>query len=287
MFASHLIPALLTVPPRRCRHTRGWTLQELLAPQHMAFYDAEWTRIGSRRELAGEIAAATGIDASYLIHGPYYDSSDDREPFQDVCVATKMSWLARRQTSRVEDMAYCMLGIFGVNMPLLYGEGTKAFMRLQLEVLRKSDDESLFAWCYHEGYDVEKRGGMLAPWPWAFEESRNVRRYSEGRHEASRLPYAMTNKGLEFRVLVEQWAGEADEVEGSVVEVGLNCFLQSKNGPNSVWITLMRERKAWARVERETIKARPHLYTAVRRMGSVPYGAETRTVTFYVRQPGL
>jgi hypothetical protein len=61
-------------------------------------------------------------------------------------VATKMSWAAYRETTRVEDLAYCLLGIFDVNIPLLYGEGRKAFIRLQEEILRVSADHSLFAW---------------------------------------------------------------------------------------------------------------------------------------------
>ena len=61
-------------------------------------------------------------------------------------VAQKMSWASRRTTTRLEDVAYSLMGIFDVNMPLLYGEGQKAFMRLQHEIVRVSDDESIFAW---------------------------------------------------------------------------------------------------------------------------------------------
>jgi hypothetical protein len=61
-------------------------------------------------------------------------------------VAGRMSWVSRRYTSRIEGTAYCMLGLVDVNMPLLYGEGRRAFMRLQLEIKKKSDNESVFAW---------------------------------------------------------------------------------------------------------------------------------------------
>jgi len=57
-----------------------------------------------------------------------------------------MSWAAFRETSRIEDIAYCLLGIFDVNMPLLYGEGKKAFIRLQQEIMKGTHDFSLFAW---------------------------------------------------------------------------------------------------------------------------------------------
>lgn len=63
------------------------------------------------------------------------------------CVAQKMSWASKRKTSRVEDIAYCLLGLFRVNMPLLYEEGSQAIRRLQGEILtRSSNDESIFAW---------------------------------------------------------------------------------------------------------------------------------------------
>jgi hypothetical protein len=61
-------------------------------------------------------------------------------------VARRMSWAANRQTTQIEDTAYCLLGIIDLNMPLLYGEGRKAFIRLQEEILKTSEDQSLFAW---------------------------------------------------------------------------------------------------------------------------------------------
>jgi hypothetical protein len=65
-------------------------------------------------------------------------------------VAKKMSWAAHRETTKPEDIAYCLLGIFDVNMPLLYGEGQKAFMRLQEEIIKRSNDLSIFAWGHPE-----------------------------------------------------------------------------------------------------------------------------------------
>jgi hypothetical protein len=82
------------------------------------------------------ISGITRIDVETLTDGN----------LEKVSVAQKMSWAAYRQTTRVEDMAYCLLGIFDVNMPLLYGEGTKAFLRLQEEIMKVTNDHSLFAW---------------------------------------------------------------------------------------------------------------------------------------------
>ncbi|KAM0801607.1 heterokaryon incompatibility protein-domain-containing protein, partial [Usnea florida] len=114
--------------------TRGWTLQELLAPSDVTFFDSAWNELGTKNTLATLISAATGIDI-YHIENPL-----------EASIAQKMRWISRRKTSRLEDMAYCMLGLFDVNLPLLYGEGAKAFMRLQLEVIQQSDDDSIFAW---------------------------------------------------------------------------------------------------------------------------------------------
>ncbi len=63
-----------------------------------------------------------------------------------VCVAEKLSWASTRVTTRIEDLAYCLMGLFDVNMPLLYGEGHNAFLRLQLEIWSRTNDESIFAW---------------------------------------------------------------------------------------------------------------------------------------------
>jgi hypothetical protein len=89
-------------------------------------------------DLAKPIAAATGIDTETLLN--------KNVQLSQISIARRMSWAALRETTRLEDLAYCLLGIFDVNMPLLYGEGEKAFIRLQEEIMRSSDDQSLFAW---------------------------------------------------------------------------------------------------------------------------------------------
>ncbi|GKT64325.1 heterokaryon incompatibility protein [Colletotrichum tofieldiae] len=118
--------------------TRGWTLQELLAPAVLDFYSSDWRRIDSRSVLGGVVGKITGIDAVYLCDG--------KPRLAEASVAERMSWASRRRTTRAEDLAYCLLGIFDVNMPLIYGEGTKAFKRLQETIVRENDDQSVFAW---------------------------------------------------------------------------------------------------------------------------------------------
>jgi len=136
--------------------SRGWTLQELLAPKSLSFFDSQWTEIGSKSELGASIAKRTRI-AQWALS--FFDP-------RHYSVAQKMAWASGRQTSRIEDRAYSLLGIFDVNLPLLYGEGEKAFTRLQEEIMRLSNDTSIFAWSdYADPYF-----GMLAQSPDAFSE---------------------------------------------------------------------------------------------------------------------
>jgi hypothetical protein len=130
--------------------TRGWTLQELLAPKRVEFFDQDWKILGTKWKHAGWIATITGIDKSLLARSDRkfnaYDRGTSDVQIGSFCVAQRMSWASRRTTTRVEDTAYALLGIFDINMPLLYGEGSRAFTRLQEEILRKSGDNSILAW---------------------------------------------------------------------------------------------------------------------------------------------
>lgn len=116
---------------------RGWTLQELIAPDEAVFYSKAWCRLGTKSELSAAISLITSIDQEFL----------DRRRLNSASIAQRTSWAARRETSRTEDTAYCLLGLFDVNMPLIYGEGTKAFQRLQEDILMSHPgDYTLFAW---------------------------------------------------------------------------------------------------------------------------------------------
>ncbi|OJJ70456.1 hypothetical protein ASPBRDRAFT_83066, partial [Aspergillus brasiliensis CBS 101740] len=122
----------------RCRwFTRGFTLQELLAPREVVFFSSEWKVIGRKTELYEVLSTITGIGIQYLSQEALLSSAS---------IASRMSWAANRNTSRPEDVAYCLLGIFNIHMPLLYGEGERAYIRLQEEIMRQSDDHSIFAW---------------------------------------------------------------------------------------------------------------------------------------------
>jgi hypothetical protein len=143
----------------QCRwFTRGWTLPELLAPSFVQFLDRDWNNIGTKSSLSKQISVITGIDI---------DALERRKTFSEFSVGCRMSWAARRRTTRPEDVAYCLLGLFDVNMPLIYGEGGEnAFLRLQEEIMRIEEDYTLFVWNIFEG--KPQTTGLLAKSPAEF-----------------------------------------------------------------------------------------------------------------------
>ncbi|KAF5486401.1 Vegetative incompatibility protein HET-E-1 [Colletotrichum fructicola] len=214
---------------RRSRwFTRGWTLQELLAPSKLIFISTEWTRFGTRDEMAYVVSDITGIDTEFL-HPPEGKENNDfsannmatastrslRARLDSASIAQRMSWASKRRTTRVEDAAYCLLGIFDINMPLLYGEGPKAFLRLQEQIMMQSDDQSLLAWNF-EGFETKQVGGdrsrgeswradclhgqtyagLFATSPSAFSTCQNIERVNIGKP----TPHSfITNKGIYVR----------------------------------------------------------------------------------------
>lgn len=188
--------------------TRGWTLQELIAPSEVLFYNTDWVFICRKHNASGILKSITGIEESILNHdGPIHD-----EP-----AAKRMSWAANRQTTRAEDMAYCLLGILDVNMPLLYGEGTRAFHRLQQEYIQSHFDWTIFAWGYQQPIDPISRiatdapNDMFAVSPAEFNACGDISgdmlmerggRFTKLWGDILDLPYRLTNIGLEITVLI-------------------------------------------------------------------------------------
>ncbi|KAJ4366475.1 hypothetical protein N0V83_008111 [Neocucurbitaria cava] len=208
-----LDPFTLDSAFRRSRWwTRGWTLQELLAPHHIIYFDSTWERVftsemgqelfkkidlpvrseevmdrterrpGDRIQTIieqiryGLITEITGIPGAVL--------AKELE-LSEVSAACKFAWASQRMTTRIEDKAYCLMGLLGVNMPLLYGEGEKAFVRLQEAVISSSDDISLLAWGFGLAWeDIEELGydKILASSPTAFRE------YPKSNHRCVRRP---------------------------------------------------------------------------------------------------
>ena len=162
---------------------RGWTLQELLAPLDVVFFTETWDPIGEKKSLSNAIVSITGIGMDVLTHARRLES---------VSIARRMSWASKRRTTRVEDLAYSLMGIFSVNMPLLYGEGERAFLRLQQEIMKDSDDESIFAWV-EPSANPSSYSGLLAQHPSAFARSSDIVYYKDFE---DREPYVMSNRGL-------------------------------------------------------------------------------------------
>lgn len=171
--------------------TRGWTLQELIAPGNVIFFDRNWTKVGDKSTLGKQIAKITRISEDILT---------GKRSMGTASIANRMGWAARRTTTRPEDMAYCLMGIFSVNMPLLYGEGMRAFIRLQEEIMKYSTDQTLFAWVDKDAPD-DKEYGLLAPSPQCFETTHLAISYDP---QGKAAPYTMTNEGISIQMLLRK-----------------------------------------------------------------------------------
>ncbi|KAM5539582.1 hypothetical protein V8D89_006691 [Ganoderma adspersum] len=125
-------------------HTRGWTLQELIAPDFVIFLSGNWRELGNKAALAKLLQEITRVDSRVLTR--------ELKPAH-WSIAVRMSWASSRKTTRVEDEAYCLMGLFGVSMPTNYGEGRRAFVRLQYEIMQHDSDMSLFAFGYRVNQD--------------------------------------------------------------------------------------------------------------------------------------
>ncbi|KPI45601.1 Vegetative incompatibility protein HET-E-1 [Cyphellophora attinorum] len=168
-----------------CRwFTRGWTLQELIAPHKTLFFNRDWEAIGSKEDLTPSIGEATNIPLEVI---------SGTASFLEYSVAARMSWAAKRKTRRTEDAAYCLLGLFDVHMPLIYGEGLYAFRRLQEEIIKRDNDLTIFAWDPEEEFGPQVFLPMLAPTPACFSEGANITVSG-----FDFLQFSITNKGLLF-----------------------------------------------------------------------------------------
>ena len=208
---------------------RGWTLQELVAPANVVFFRADWVMIGTKAQYRRSISTITGIDAHILTNSKAIFAAS---------IAQRMSWASERLTTRIEDMAYCLLGIFNINMPLLYGEGPKAFLRLQMELLNTTNDHTIFAWSRDKPlfYDLPRASvtedldpsdpspfgklELLAPSPVQFRYQSDFQLSDE-----KQLPYHMTNTGLSITLPLIRPQGSLSNVYLAF----LNCYRQGSH----------------------------------------------------------
>ncbi|KAJ4387021.1 hypothetical protein N0V85_007815 [Neurospora sp. IMI 360204] len=208
-----------------CRwFTRGFTLQELIAPKTVLLFDRDWNVLGKKsdKDILKIINRITRISIDALLH---------RRPLGDCAIAERMLWASTRETTRPEDRAYCLLGIFEVNMPLIYGEGDNAFRRLQEEIIKRSTDSSIFAWGTPLNFQPakNKKGltehpsiGLFASSPadfretWEHMEKENPKFGFPARAGMYDIPdFVLTNRGLNMganmivgdTMLEESWGG--------------------------------------------------------------------------------
>jgi hypothetical protein len=167
---------------------RGWTLQELIAPKSMVIFDSTWHLIGEKDDLLDELAQITLVSRDVLSH---------KSALSSVCVAQRLSWASNRDTTRVEDQAYCLLGILEINMPLLYGEGVKAFYRLQEEVLRSINDLSIFSWSPNADL-VDDYCGFFAESPKDFSSCSTMQLVAGAALED--IPIFFSSRGVEITI---------------------------------------------------------------------------------------
>lgn len=162
---------------------RAWTLQELIAPSNVIFFDRNWRQFGTRNSLAAALTDITSIDNSIL--------KGWNTP-QNFSVAQRMSWASMRIATRKEDETYSLIELFDVSLSMLYGEGSRAFLRLQKEIISQSPDQSIFAWTPE---NHEMNNTLLAQSPRDFTKSADI----------VPLPliyksYQLTNVGLEVEL---------------------------------------------------------------------------------------
>lgn len=199
--------------------TRGWTLQELVAPEALTFFTKEWIRIGDKANLAKKLHSVTSIDINVLRL---------KKSFLSCSIAQRMSWASSRHTTRLEDMAYCLIGLFDVNLPLIYGEGSKAFLRLQKQIIDQTDDETIFAW----GPVPAGGSGLLAPSVKHFACAATTYSLQHQIDYGGRSHYFSTNKGLLFECEMIPYAMHT-------YMVPLHCYQQG----NRIFIFLTKTAK--------------------------------------------
>ncbi|OTA69684.1 HET-domain-containing protein [Hypoxylon sp. EC38] len=248
--------------------TRGWTLQELLAPARRRFFDGDWSDIEVGTDLLDALAESTGISRTVL---------ENRDLLSDICIAERMKWASQRQTTRGEDIAYSLMGLFKVHMPVMYGEGAEnAFKRLQREIMQLSFDMTIFAW---RG-DYEN-SGLLAHSPADFADNPALGLWMPW----MLVPFSTTNVGLSIQLNVmneEQIAdqkhrelGEGDnnfkkQAGGTSLLGALQCDVQMPTGEWQVLIIYLepvgavsffvngRECKAYRRIRCSEWMTLPH-----------------------------
>jgi hypothetical protein len=205
---------------------RGWTLQELIAPWSVIFFTRDWSRIGTKKEMARRLSIRTRVPVTVL---------GEQEPVFLSSVAERMTWIGDRETTREEDIAYCLFGIFHVNskfyrrpcpkaaidadrslVPLLYGEGMRAFRRLQEHIIQTHHDYSIFTFSIPEK-SILYYGQVLTSHPAHFNNSEILRVRNPDLD-----PFSISNVGLSITLQCRDLP--QSENPGDIKHWGLNMW---------------------------------------------------------------
>ncbi|CZR65482.1 uncharacterized protein PAC_15382 [Phialocephala subalpina] len=205
----------------RCKWlTRGWTLQELIGSSKIDFFDKHWVQVGTKESLKYPLCQITGIPTKVL---------ENWEQIEFTSVAQRMSWAAHRETTRIEDRSYSLMGLFGVHMTMIYGEEKQAFQRLQLEILKNLPDQSIFAW-----RSDREACGLLAESPADFAESGSIRSKIYGELPP---PIFMTEHGLRVTLPIRLKESSRSIAVGpnSQHYMYLNCYDMGRLDPGGAF----------------------------------------------------
>ncbi|KAF8199027.1 hypothetical protein BJ912DRAFT_686506 [Pholiota molesta] len=139
--------------------TRGWTLQELVAPEVVKFYNMDWNLLSDATNDKKNVIIQKEIELATTI------TSDELGLFWPPPISRRMQLAAKRQVTREEDIAYCLMGIFGVSISTAYGEGgDRAFFRLVEEIFRSTKDVSdIFNWAGNHKHNLSQQPTSLFP----------------------------------------------------------------------------------------------------------------------------
>ena len=194
--------------------TRAWCLQELLAPSNVVFLARDWSAVGLKCTLS-KLLCFSDLDPRRRhwelprfttqvsnVTGIPEDALSDELCGRHYSIAQKMSWAANRDATRIEDRAYSLIGLFDINMPLLYGENSRAFYRFQEELIRHTADHSIFAFQCRKVFT-----DALAWSPEMFHGCGNI-----SSTERRLNPYRMTNVGVEIDLDVANWHDDRFQV---------------------------------------------------------------------------
>lgn len=245
---------------------RGWTLQELIAPKTVHFYDRSWNHLGDKASLSNILVNRTGIPTDVL--------KNTKLP-QAYSIAQRMSWAAKRTTTRLEDRAYSLMGLFDVNMPMIYGERERAFIRLQEQIISKSTDESIFVWDLDLLEDSTRDAkhvhcGLLATSPACFARCGDVIRSGRSRGfrinqfgisiSLSATLYALGTYQAPLNVTKAKAAGQCALLLAKLPEGDSFARTSSPSGESILMTEMLAVQPMEFSVSSEPTETPPHLY---------------------------